>query len=154
MTVETVRAHLERFGAAERILSFDASTATVDLAAAAVGVEPDRIAKTLAIRVKGEERVLIVVATGLARLDNAKFKAAFGGKPSFIASEQCLDSTGHPPGGVCPFGLKAGVEVFLDQSLKKHPSVFPAAGLPNNCVETTSEELTAWTGGTWIDVCR
>lgn len=154
MTAESVIEHLRRFRAAEKILTFDDSTATVELAAAAVGVEPDRIAKTLAVRVKGTERVAIIVARGLARLDNAKFKAAFGGKPSFVAGDECLRLTGHPPGGVCPFGLKDGVEVYLDESLKLYESVYPAAGTPNNCIRTTPEELTAWTGGCWIDVCR
>ena len=118
------------------------------------GVEPDRIAKTLAVRIKGTERVMVIVAKGTARLDNAKFKAAFGGKSVFVSAEDCQEATGHPPGGVCPFGLKDGVEIYLDESLKEFPVVYPAAGAPDNCIETTLAELEEWTGGGWIDVCR
>lgn len=132
----------------------DGSIATVELAAAALGVEPDRIAKTLAIRLKNSDRVMVVVAKGTARLDNAKFKTRFGGKAAFVAGDECLNVTGHPPGGVCPLGLKDGVEVYLDESLKAFSEVFPAAGSPDNCVRATPDELAEWTAGEWIDVCR
>lgn len=154
MSVESVRAHLARFGAAERLKTLGGSIATVELAAAGLGVGPDRIAKTLAIRVKGTDRILVVVAKGTARLDNAKFKAMFSGKASFLGGDECLCATGHPPGGVCPFGLNEGVEVYLDNSLKEFSTVFPAAGAPDNCVETTPEELALWTNGVWTDICR
>lgn len=154
MTVESVREHLGRFSAADRIHVLDGSIATVELAAAGLGVEPARIAKTLAVRVKGTERVLVIVAKGTARLDNAKFKARFEGKSAFVSGEECLAVTGHPPGGVCPFGLRDGVEVYLDTTLKEFTDVYPAAGSPDNCVKTTPEELAAWTGGEWVDVCR
>lgn len=154
MTVESVLEHLSRFSAANRIRVLDGSIATVELAAAGLGVEPARIAKTLAVRVKGTERVMVIVAKGTARLDNAKFKARFGGKSAFVTGEECLDVTGHPPGGVCPFGLRDGVEVYLDETLKEFDDVYPAAGSPDNCVRTTPEELAQWTDGEWVDVCK
>lgn len=130
------------------------SIATVPLAAAALGVEHDLIAKTLALRVKGTDRVVVVVTKGTAKLDNAKFKRQFGGKTSFISGDECLAVTGHPPGGVCPFGLNEGVEIYLDESLRAFPVFYPAAGSPDNCIETSLEDLEKWTGGTWIDVCK
>lgn len=129
-------------------------SATVDMAAAGLGVEPDRIAKTLAVRVKGSDRVMVIVVKGTARLDNAKFKLRFGGKPAFVGGDECLSVTGHPPGGVCPFGLKEGVAVYLDESLRAFDVVYPAAGSPDNCAETAIDELEAWTGGEWVDVCK
>lgn len=154
MSVESVAAHLDRFAAADRMRTLGGSIATVELAAAALGVEPDLIAKTLALRVKGTERVMVVVAKGTARLDNAKFKAKFGGKSAFVSADECLEATGHPPGGVCPFGLNEGVEIYLDESLRAFPVVYPAAGSPDNCVRATLEELEAWTGGEWVDLCK
>ncbi|MDR1533869.1 MAG: YbaK/EbsC family protein [Planctomycetota bacterium] len=150
---EAVRRHLERFGAAGRIRRLAESTATVDLAARALGVAPDQIAKTLAVRARGSGEILALVARGRARLDNAKFKARFGGKPRFIADADCLEAVGHPPGGVCPFGLKRGARVCLDVSLKAFAEIYPAAGAPDNCVRLSPEELSAWTGGEWVDVC-
>ncbi len=153
MSVETALAHLATFNACDRVKNFNSSTATVDLAAESLGVEPGMIAKTLAIRVKSKGTIVVIVAMGRARLDNAKFKNTFGGKPQFISSEECLDVTGHPPGGVSPFGLKEGLEVYLDQSLRKYEVVYPAAGSSNNCVRTTIPELEQWTQGSWVDVC-
>ncbi len=154
MSVESVKEHLESFAASGRLRFLGSSIATVDLAAAALGVEPARIAKTLAIRLKGTDRVLAVVAKGTARLDNALFKARFGGKAAFVPGEECLAATGHPPGGVCPLGLREGVEVYLDVSLREFPTVFPAAGSIDTCVEVSPDELAAWTGGEWVEVCR
>lgn len=154
MSVESVKEHLERFGAGGKMRFLEGSIATVELAAAGLGVEPDLIAKTLGVRLKGSDRVMVIVVKGTARLDNAKFKTAFGGKVQFISGDECLAITGHPPGGVCPFGLQDGIEVYLDASLKAFPVVYPAAGSPDNCVETTLDELEQWSGGTWVDVCR
>lgn len=154
MSIESVQKHLNRFGAAERMRFLGDSIATVELAAAGLGVEPDLIAKTLAVRVKRTDRVVVIVAKGTARLDNAKFKAVFGGKSAFVSAEECLGITGHPPGGVCPFGLNEGIQVYLDESLKAFPVVYPAAGSPDNCIETSLAELEQWTGGQWIDVCK
>lgn len=153
MSVETALAHLASFNACDRVKNFDSSTATVDLAAESLGVEPGMIAKTLAIRVKSSGDIIVVVAMGRARLDNTKFKNTFGGKPQFISADECLDVTGHPPGGVSPFGLKEGVAIYLDESLRKYDVVYPAAGSPNNCVRTAIPELEQWTGGRWTDVC-
>ncbi len=153
MGTEDVRQHLERFGVAGRIRTLPGSIHTVPLAAAALGVEPGRIAKTLAIRLKGTGRILAIVTKGTARLDNAKFKAAFGGKAGFVGLDDCLAVTGHPPGGVCPFGLRDGVEVWLDASLREYEAVYPAAGDLDNCLEINMPELEAWTGGKWVDVC-
>lgn len=154
MSVDSVREHLRRFGADDGIRVLEGSIATVELAAAGLGVEPDRIAKTLAIRVKGSDRVMVVVAKGTARLDNAKFKNRFGGKSAFVQADECLAVTGHPPGGVCPFGLREGVEVYLDESLKAFDLVYPAAGSPDNCIATTPDQLAQWTGAEWVDVCK
>lgn len=132
----------------------EGGSATVEQAAAGLGVEPDLIAKTLAVRVKGTEQVMVIVVKGTARLDNAKFKARFAGKAAFVGGDECLEVTGHPPGGVCPFGLKPGVEVYLDESLKPFPVVYPAAGSPDSCARTSLGELEEWTGGQWIDVCK
>lgn len=154
MSVDSVKQHLARFGAAERVRVLPGSIATVELAAAGLGVEPDLIAKTLAVRLKGGDKTMVIVAKGTARLDNAKFKQTFSGKAAFVSADECLAATGHPPGGVCPFGLADGVEVYLDASLKAFPEVYPAAGSPDNCVKISLEELAAWTGGQWVDVCK
>ncbi len=154
MAEESVQAHLARFNADDRIVVLNENIHTVPLAAAALGVEEAQIAKTLAVHLKGTDRVLVIVTKGTARLDNAKFKATFGGKAGFVSSDECQAVTGHPPGGVCPFGLAPGVEVYLDTSLRIFDAVYPAAGAVNNCVKTTMAELEEWTGGTWVDVCR
>ncbi len=153
MAAEEVRKALEKFDAAGRIRTMPGAIHTVELAAAALGVEPARIAKTLAVRLKGSGRVLAIVAKGTARLDNAKFKARFGGKAGFVGLADCLEVTGHPPGGLCPFGLKEGVEVWLDTSLREFEVVYPAAGEVDNCVAASMAELEAWSGGQWVDVC-
>lgn len=153
MSVEQVLEHLGKFGARDRVRELGDSTATVQLAAAGLGVEPGMIAKTLALRVKGSGHIIVVVVMGLARLDNAKFKARFGGKAQFLAGDDCLEAVGHPPGGVSPFGLKPGVDVYLDESLRAYSEVYPAAGSPNSCLRIGVDELEAWTGGQWVDVC-
>ncbi|MDR2391275.1 MAG: YbaK/EbsC family protein [Planctomycetota bacterium] len=153
MSVETVKTHLAKYMAGQRIRFMPELTATVELAAAAIGVEPARIAKTLAIRLKGGGDAVILVMKGTARLDNAKFKARFGTKPIFIRKEECQALTGHPPGGVCPFGLPPDLPVYLDQSLREFDRLFPAAGSVDNFVDASPEELERWTGGEWVDVC-
>ena len=152
MSVETVKAHLAKFAADQRVRFLPELTATVESAAAAIGVEPARIAKTLAVRIKGGG-ILVLVTKGTARLDNAKFKAQFGAKPIFIRKDECLAMTGHPPGGVCPFGLPPDLPVYLDQSLREFDRLFPAAGAVDNFVDASPEELEEWTGGEWVDVC-
>lgn len=152
MSIETVRDYLKQFGAEGRILEFPVSSATVELAAQAVGVEPSRIAKTLSFLV--EDHPVLIVAAGDAKVDNPKFKAQFHTKAKMLTPEQALELVGHPVGGVCPFALKPGVEVFLDESLRRFETVFPAAGSANSAIELTCDELERFTGGTWADLCK
>jgi prolyl-tRNA editing enzyme YbaK/EbsC (Cys-tRNA(Pro) deacylase) len=152
MSAESVREWLAERAPDLPIIEVAESTATVDLAARALGVEPGRIAKTLAIRV-GEEAFLLV-ARGDARLDNAKTKAAFGGRPRMLGAEETLALTGHPVGGVCPFGLANPLKVYLDVSLKDYDIVYPAGGSLNTSVRTTPARLAELVGAGWVDVCR
>jgi prolyl-tRNA editing enzyme YbaK/EbsC (Cys-tRNA(Pro) deacylase) len=133
------------------IMELDVSTATVALAAEAHGVEPGRIAKTLAFRV-GEGRVILLVASGIARIDNRKFKQAFG-KGKMLAPEEVAEVTGHPVGGVCPFGLAQALPVYLDHSLNNFDEVLPAAGSVNSAVRITPALMASVTQGQWVDVC-
>ncbi len=133
------------------IIELDVSTATVALAAEAHGVEPGRIAKTLAFRV-GEGRVILLVASGVARIDNRKFKQAFG-KGKMLPPEEVAEATGHPVGGVCPFGLAQALPVYLDHSLNNFDEVLPAAGSVNSAVRITPALMASVTQGQWVDVC-
>ena len=151
MSIERARAHLAQFGLAEKIREFDASSATVELAAAAVGVEPARIAKTLSFMV-GETPTLILFA-GDARVNNQAFKATFHTKAKMLSADQASELVGHAVGGVCPFGVNPGVEVFLDESLRRFDTVWPAAGSSNSAVELSCEELERVSGASgWVDV--
>ena len=153
MSIEKARECLRRFGAEDRIREFDVSSATVELAAAALGVDGARIAKTLSFK-KGDGCVLIVAA-GDARIDNRKFKDAFGGKAKMLSPDEALALTGHAVGGVCPFGRNEGVPVYLDESLRRFETVYPAAGSANSAIELTLEELAAFSEADgWVDVCR
>lgn len=153
MSIDRVRAHLARFGAEGRILEFDESSATVELAAAAVGVEPARIAKTLSFMV-GETPTLVVLA-GDARVNNQAFKATFRCKPKMLPADQAAGLVGHAVGGVCPFAVLPGVEVYLDESLRRFETVFPACGSSNSAIELTCEELERWAEPAgWVDVGR
>lgn len=152
MAIEAVREYLKKWNAEGRILEFDVSSATVELAAQAVGCEPARIAKTLSFKV-GDGCILIVTA-GDAKVDNAKYKAAFHTKAKMLSADEVTELVGHAVGGVCPFGVKMGVTVYLDESLKRFGTVFPAAGSSNSAIELTMEELEQFSGGTWIDVCK
>jgi prolyl-tRNA editing enzyme YbaK/EbsC (Cys-tRNA(Pro) deacylase) len=151
MSLESVRTWLAEHAPDLEIIDQGASTATVELAAKALGVEPARIAKTLAIRVK--EQVLLVVARGDARLDNAKSKAAFGGRPRMLGAEETLELTGHAVGGVCPFGLATPLPVYCDVSLRAFDEVFPAAGSLTSSVRVTPERLNSLVSHGWVDVC-
>lgn len=133
------------------IIELDVSTATVALAAEAHGVEPGRIAKTLAFRL-GEGKIILLVASGVARIDNRKFKDAFG-KGKMLAPDEVADITGHPVGGVCPFGLAQDIPIYLDQSLNNYDEVLPAAGSINSAVRITPAMIASVTAGTWVDVC-
>ena len=152
MSLESVRAWLAENAPDLPLIEVAESTATVATAAAALGVAPGRIAKTLAVRV-GEE-VFLLVARGDARLDNAKTKAAFGGRPRMLGAEETFALTGHPVGGVCPFGLARPLPVYCDVSLQGYETVFPAAGSLNTTVEVTPERLFDLVGARWVDLCR
>jgi prolyl-tRNA editing enzyme YbaK/EbsC (Cys-tRNA(Pro) deacylase) len=152
MSLESVRAWLAEHAPDLPLIEVEESTATVIEAAQALGVEPARIAKTLALRVG--DRAMLVVASGTARLDNRKTKAAFGGRPRMLGPEETLALTGHPVGGVCPFGLATPLPVYLDLSLKGFDHILPAAGSLNTSVKVTPERLAALVGSGWVDVCR
>ena len=154
MSVENVRNYLAPLGLSERVREFDVSSATVELAAAAIGTEPARIAKSLTFYGK-ENNCLLIVTAGDQKIDNAKFKAFFGCKAKMMSAEDALAATGHAVGGVCPFALPAGVEVYLDRSMERFESVYPAAGSSNSAVQMTCEELFRASGAlARIDVCK
>jgi prolyl-tRNA editing enzyme YbaK/EbsC (Cys-tRNA(Pro) deacylase) len=150
--IESVRAWLADHAPDLPIIEVKSSTATVAEAAEALGVEPGRIAKTLALRVNGE--VVLVVARGDARLDNQKTKAAFGGRPRMLGPEETFELTGHPVGGVCPFGLATPLKVWCDRSLQDFDEVFPAAGSLNSSVRVSPGRLAELVAVGWVDVCR
>ena len=153
MAIDRVRAYLRTFGAEERILEFPVSSATVALAAQALGCEEARIAKTLSFA-QGEGCIL-VVAAGDAKVDNAKFKARFAMKAKMLSPDDAERLVGHAVGGVCPFGVNAGVPVYLDESLRRFETVFPACGSANSAIELTLEELERFSRAEgWVDVCR
>jgi prolyl-tRNA editing enzyme YbaK/EbsC (Cys-tRNA(Pro) deacylase) len=151
MSLESVRAFLAEHAPDIEILVHDGSTATVAQAAAAHGVPPAAIAKTLSLAVAG--RPFLVVAGGMARLDNKKAKAAFGGKVSMLGPDDVLRITGHPVGGVCPFGLATPVPVYCDVSLQAFAEVVPAAGSTTSALRISPERLAALAGAKWVDVC-
>ena len=151
MSVQSVREYLAKFGVENRIMEFNQSSATVELAAAVVGVIPARIAKTLSF--KTPSGAMLIVAAGDAKIDNRKFKDKFGYKAKMLSADEVTELIGHPVGGVCPFALREGVEVFLDESLKRFETVFPAAGSAASAIELTCEELFECSGAKeWIDV--
>lgn len=152
MTLESVRKFFQAHAPEIEILQTEESSATVALAAAAHGVAPEQIAKTICLRV-GEETMLIV-ASGTARLDNRKFKDRFGGKARMLDAEQVVDVTSHPVGGVCPFGLPSEIPIYCDVSLKPFDEVVPAAGATNAAVRIPTEKMVQLVGGTWVDVCQ
>jgi prolyl-tRNA editing enzyme YbaK/EbsC (Cys-tRNA(Pro) deacylase) len=153
MSIEEVRSYFEKFNMKERILEFEVSSATVELAAAALNCEPARIAKTLSFIVG--EQIILVVTAGDSRIDNAKYKARFGAKAKMLASDETVNLIGHAIGGVCPFAVKEGVAVYLDESLKRFETVFPACGSGNSAIELTIEELEKYSNNAaWVDVCK
>lgn len=153
MGLEEARAHLSKFGKDGAIIEFSVSSATVDLAAAALGVEPGRIAKTLAFGRDGRRHLILFA--GDARVDNAKYKARFGMKASMLSAEETFEATGHKVGGVCPFGIPDGLEVWLDESLRRFEHVYPACGSSNSAIRATMSELELWSGAAgWVDVAR
>ena len=153
MSIERVRAYFRQLGREQDILEFPVSSATVALAAQAVGVIPARIAKTLSFLV--EDKCVLIVAAGDAKIDNPKYKAQFHTKAKMLTAEQALDMTGHAVGGVCPFANPEGVTTYLDISLQRFDTVFPAAGSSNSAIELTCPELAEYAHSAgWIDVCK
>ena len=153
MSIERVKGYFASVGLADRVREFDVSSATVELAALALGCEGKRIAKTLSFM--GPAGPLLVVAAGDARIDNPKFKAQFGLKAKMLTPEQAGELVGHAVGGVCPFAVNEGVEVWLDESLKRFETVFPACGSSNSAIELTIPELERYAAPKgWVDVCK
>jgi prolyl-tRNA editing enzyme YbaK/EbsC (Cys-tRNA(Pro) deacylase) len=152
MSLESVRAWLAERAPNLRLIEAEETTATVETAARALGVEPGRIAKTLAVR--AGEHLFLLVARGDARLDNRKTKDEFGARPRMLGADETLELTGHPVGGVCPFGLKTELPVYLDVSLKSFDLVYPAGGSLNTSVEVPAERLFDLVAERWVDLCR
>ena len=153
MSIERGRAYFRELGMEDRVREFDVSSATVELAAQALGVEGARIAKTLSF--KSGEGCILVLAAGDARIDNRKFKDKFGMKAKMLTPEEVLTLVGHPVGGVCPFGINQGVPVYLDESLKRFETVFPAVGSANSAIELDLDELWRCAKALeWVDVCK
>ena len=155
MSIEKVRAYFENFGIADRICEFDVSSATVELAAIAIGVEGARIAKSMSFKLDDDAPIIIVTA-GDRKIDNAKYKAYFHVKAKMLTFDEACAFTGHAPGGVCSFALPENVKTYLDVSLKRFDTVFPAAGSANSAIEMTCEELEKYSSNfvAWVDVCK
>ena len=154
MSIAAVRAYFDQFGIADRVIEFPVSSATVELAAEAAGVIPARIAKSLSFAVG--DRTILIIAAGDAKVDNAKYKAAFHTKAKMLSHDEVPERAGHAVGGVCPFAMKDGVEVYLDESLRRFPTVFPAAGSANSAIELTCDELERYAQNCqgWGDFCK
>lgn len=153
MSIEKGRAYFRQFGMEDRVREFDVSSATVELAALALGVDGARIAKTLSF--KKDDSCILILAAGDARIDNHKFKDKFHMKAKMLAPEEVLSIVGHPVGGVCPFGINDGIDVYLDESLKRFETVFPAVGSANSAIELNIDELYKYSNAIeWIDVCK
>ena len=152
MAIETVKAFFERYGLEDRVQEFGVSSATVELAAQALGCQPCRIAKTLSFMADGP---ILIVAAGDAKIDNPKYKARFGTKAKMLTPDEVQALVGHAVGGVCPFGINEGVTVYLDESLKRFEMVFPACGSSNSAIELSIPELEQYSGfESWVDVCK
>lgn len=153
MSIERARPYLEERGMGDRITEFDVSSATVELAATALGCEGKRIAKTLSFMVNG--KAILIVAAGDAKVDNAKYKAFFGAKAKMLTPDEAVELVGHAVGGVCPFAVNEGVKIYLDISLKRFDTVYPAAGSSNSAVRLTPDELAQLCPeAEWVDLCK
>ncbi len=153
MAIEAVKAFFAQYGIADQVQEFAVSSATVELAAQALGCEPCRIAKTLSFLVDGQ--AVLVVAAGDAKIDNPKYKAQFGTKAKMLSPDEVESLVGHAVGGVCPFGINEGVRVYLDESLKRFTTVFPACGSSNSAIELSIPELEKYSAFlAWVDVCK
>lgn len=153
MAIEKVKEYFKQYGIEDRILEMDHSSATVELAAEAVGVEPARIAKSLTF--KKEEHAIMVVVAGDAKVDNRRYKETFGVKAKMLTPDEVVEMIGHAIGGVCPFAIPGDVEVYLDESLRRFETVYPACGSGNSAIGLTLPELEKYSGCTgWVDVCK
>ena len=153
MSIEKVKAFLSGYGIADRVQEFDVSSATVELAAAALGIDGARIAKSISLACP--DGCILIVCAGDYKIDNRKFKDRFSLKPKMLSPDEALALTGHAVGGVCPFALPCGVAVYLDESLRRFDTVFPAAGSSNSALELSCEELYKISGAiVWLDVCK
>ena len=153
MSIEKVKVYFSQYGMADRVQEFEVSSTTVELAAQALNCEPCRIAKTLSFMVDGH--AVLIVAAGDAKIDNPKYKAQFGTKAKMLTPDEAETLIGHAVGGVCPFAVNEGVTVYLDNSLKRFETVFPACGSSNSAIELSIEELEKYSGyAAWIDVCK
>ena len=153
MSIEKVRAYFKTLGIEDRIQEFDVSSATVELAAQALGCDEARIAKSITMNVNGE--CVIIVTAGDVKIDNQKYKAEFLTKAKMLTHEQALEMTGHAVGGICPFALNDGCRVYLDESLKRFDYVYPACGSSNSAVKLTPDELEKYSHSIkWVDVCK
>lgn len=154
MSIEKVKKHFKQYNIEEKILEFPVSSATVELAAHALNTEPCRIAKTLSFSVN--ESPILVVAAGDTKVDNKKYKAFFGAKAKMLSPDEVVKKIGHAIGGVCPFAINDGVKVYLDESLKRFETIFPACGSSNSAIELTPEDLEKYSCSfvEWIDVCK
>lgn len=153
MSIEKVKAYFQQWNMTDKILEFSASSATVELAAVAVNCQPARIAKTLSF--KANAKVLLIVVAGDAKIDNAKYKAYFKSKAKMLSPDEVVEKIGHAVGGVCPFAVNDGVEIYLDESLKRFTTVFPACGSSNSAIELTITDLEKYSQSkNWVDVCK
>ncbi|MCH5262320.1 MAG: YbaK/EbsC family protein [Lachnospiraceae bacterium] len=153
MAIERVKEYFRQYGMENRIIELKESSATVELAAQALGCEPARIAKSLSFMVDG--KAILVISAGDVKVDNAKYKAEFGAKAKMLTAEEVETMVGHAVGGVCPFGINEGVTVYLDESLKRFHTVFPACGSGNSAIELTIPEMEQYSGyDKWVDVCK
>lgn len=153
MSLENAKEYLKQFDLDSRVQELDLSSATVELAAKALGTAEERIAKTLSFQL--DDRAILIVCAGDAKIDNKKYKGEFGCKARMIPFEEVEAKIGHPAGGVCPFGINEGVEVYLDESLKRFETVFPACGTSNSAIELSIEELERAAGAKqWLDICK
>ena len=153
MSVEKVREYFKKYNIEDRIQEFEESSATVELAAKALKCEPKRIAKTLSFKI--DDKSILIVVAGDAKIDNSKYKAQFNKKAKMLTYEEVLELIGHPVGGVCPFAINDGVEVYLDKSLKRFKTVYPACGSANSAIELSIEELEKYSNySSWVDVCK
>jgi len=154
VSIESVKAYFEQWNREVDVMEFETSSATVDQAAETIGVIPARIAKTISFR-GSEEIAILIVAAGDAKVDNKKFRQRFGFKPRMLSPDEVLEQTGHAIGGVCPFGLKNDLEVYLDVSMQRFETLFPACGSTNSAIELTKEELFQYSSAIeWVDVCK